>query len=104
MRLIPKDAGGLRPILIFRTLYRLWARARVDGCRKWAGDWLTDPCWNNFGGRRPGDAVWRQLVQAEQDGDDDLGRAAVQLDISKMFDRVDHRLLVEAAARIKYPM
>ena len=36
--LIDKADGGLRPITLFRTLFRVFSRCRVDCVRKWASD------------------------------------------------------------------
>jgi hypothetical protein len=60
--------------------------------------------WNNFSGRRPGDVVWRELVRASHEGT--LGRtaAAIQVDVSKMFDRICRALLVMAAKWSGFPL
>jgi hypothetical protein len=60
--------------------------------------------WNNFGGRRPGDAVWRELVSAAAEGRVGGCAGAVQIDISKMFDRVQHRKLALAAGWLDFPV
>jgi hypothetical protein len=104
VRLLPKDTGGFRTIGLFRTLFRVWAKARATLLAEWAVVHLSHPMWNNFSGRRPGDVVWRELVRASHEGT--LGRtaAAIQVDVSKMFDRICHALLVMAAKWSAFPL
>ena len=65
VRLIPKPSGGSRPVILFRTLFRVWGKARACSLQQWAATALAHPPSNNFSGRRPGDGVWRSLMQAE---------------------------------------
>ena len=104
VRLLPKDTGGFRTIGLFRTLFRVWAKGRAQGLMRWAAEHLNHPMWNNFGGRRPGDVVWRDLVKASSAGHLGMTAASLQLDISKMFDSIDHRKLAVAARWAKYPL
>ncbi len=53
--------------------------------------------WNNCSWRRPGDAVWRELVLASFEGRRGRVAGSMQLDVSKMFDRVKHRKLALSA-------
>ena len=57
--LIPKPDGDRRPILFFRSGFRVWARWAQGRVRKWAREALTGAALNNLEGRRPGDCVWR---------------------------------------------
>ncbi len=94
IRQIPKTAGpGHRPIALFTTVFRVWARARAEILRDWARGRLDHPRWNNFNGRRPGDRAWRDLIRAELAEDDGRITVAVTMGISKMFDRIDHSVL-----------
>ena len=45
---IPKADGGLRPILLYTTVYRIWAKARLDYVRRWEA---THPYPFFWGGR-----------------------------------------------------
>ncbi len=43
VRMIPKESSGVRTILIFRALHRVWSRARGDVAKRWAEIALSDP-------------------------------------------------------------
>ena len=57
VRLIPKANGDLRPILLFRSVFRLWSRTARARVASWAKRVLTHPALNNCSGRRCGDGV-----------------------------------------------
>ena len=103
-KLIPKPKGGLRPVMWFRTLYRVYARARRDSVQRWFKEWTaTRPEINMAPGRHTTDAIWRSMVRQ------DLGTGAkkfveVNWDFQKAFDFVDRRRLWDSAARHGYPM
>ena len=102
--LIPKPNGDRRPILHFRSGYRVWARARQAQVREWATTHVPDPAINNAAGRAPGDAVWRSLVRADLKAADGLHTAEFLWDVSKAFDRVPRRALLARARDMKYPL
>ena len=65
--LIPKPSGGRRPIMLFRSMYRVYARIRSFKVRAW----FQETSWaaiGNAAGRSRGDSVWwaqvRDLVGA----------------------------------------
>ena len=62
--LIPKPDGDRRPILHFRSGFRLWSRCAQRRVRDWAASAITDAELNNNAGRAPGDMVWRYAVRA----------------------------------------
>ena len=76
-RMLPKPDGGRRPILHFRSGFRLWSRWAQRRVRNWARVHLTDACLNNGQGRAPGDMAWRYGVRA------DLAQARGQCAASK---------------------
>ena len=62
--MLPKPAGGFRPIVLFPSLYRLWTKVRV--C--FATDWMArhDRPYIACGpGRSPEQVVWRRAIQHE---------------------------------------
>ena len=61
--LIPKPDGGLRPIALFRTLFRIYSKARAYEVKNWAKARPDHRC-NNSAGRWVGDATWRNQVLA----------------------------------------
>eukprot|EP00972_Heterocapsa_arctica_P097083 14322770-Heterocapsa_arctica.AAC.1 len=64
MLLLAKPKGGFRPIGLFSSIYRLWAKAR----RPYAVAW-EEAHWKPYfacgAGRGAEDTVWRQAVKAE---------------------------------------
>jgi hypothetical protein len=62
------------------------------------------PMWNKVSRRKPGDAVWRELVLASFEGRRGRVAGSTQLDVSNMFDRVKHRKLALAAEWAGFPM
>ena len=72
--------------------------------RRWARAKLTTAWFNNLGGKRPGDAVWRGLVRSRSATEDGAKVAEVMWDVSKAFDRVRHGDLVRRAASLGYPL
>merc|ERR1712085_184583 len=63
--LIPKPDGDRRPILHFRSAFRLWSRTAQCRVRRWAKQHAGDAFLNNSAGRAPGDSVWRHMVRAD---------------------------------------
>ena len=61
--LIPKSDGGLRPIALFRTAYRIYAKAHARKVRDWAA-LLPDAQCNNSKGRWVGDSTCRAQIRA----------------------------------------
>ena len=94
-----------RPILLFRSLFRLWAKARQRLIRDWQKTHCGDSCLANLAGRQPGDAIWRSVMRATvaAEGTNCHGFEALW-DISKAFDRVDHGKLIQQACLLKYPL
>jgi hypothetical protein len=61
--LIPKTDGGLRPIALFRTVYRVYSKIRVLEVKQWAMS-QQGYQFNNAQGRWVGDSTWRNQVKA----------------------------------------
>ena len=65
-KLIPKPKGGLRPVMWFRTLYRVYARARRGCVQRWFTEWAAArPEVNMAPGRHTTDAIWRSMVRQD---------------------------------------
>nr|WP_309298874.1 group II intron reverse transcriptase/maturase [Desulforhabdus amnigena] len=91
---IPKATGGTRPLGIPTVLDRLIQQARAQMLTP-----IFDPCFSDASfGFRPGrsahDAVYqvREIIRKGY-------RIAVDLDLSKFFDTVDHDVLMHRVAR-----
>ena len=62
VRLIPKAQGGLRPIALFRSWFRLLAACQREEVRKWV-DTVPDIGINMRPGRKVGDSTYRLQVR-----------------------------------------
>ena len=100
--LIPKQEGGLRPIALFRSLYRVYARARCIRVREWAAS-VEQPRVNNAKNRWVGDSTWRNQVRIAIAGSKSSVIEA-QMDVKKAFENVNRKQLLEIARREGYPL
>ena len=64
IHLIPKEAGGRRPIAIIASLVRIWVKCRRDEVREWKAQQQCDYDWMGQG-RGAERAVWAQSVIEE---------------------------------------
>ena len=62
--LLPKLTGGVRPIALFASLYRLWTRTRRPLVQQWMQS-NNRPFFAAGKGRDPESTVWRQAMRAE---------------------------------------
>ena len=104
VKLLVKKDGGTRPIMLFRTLYRIHAKARGEIARRWEAREAAGPSFNNSPQRRIGDVVYRQAVRnaiAEAEG-----RHIVEVcwDFKKAFEHVQRPLLWQKAKQQGYPL
>ncbi len=53
VKLIDKKAGGFRPIILYRSIYRLLGRILGIGMRAWERVALKDLPFDNNAGRQP---------------------------------------------------
>ena len=100
--LIPKPKGGFRPIGIFTSIERLWAKVRRWHADKWQRDNFRHylACAKGCGAA---DLVWRQTLSAEQSAHSQRQYAAVLWDLKEFFDHIDHRILWQRAIHHGYP-
>jgi hypothetical protein len=63
VKLIDKTDGDLRPILWFRSAYRVYCRARSWEVKNWKQRRLKGTLFNNLNGQNIGDEIWRDAVQ-----------------------------------------
>jgi hypothetical protein len=100
--LIPKAAGGERPIALFRSMVRLIAKAYAQQSEGWLRS-ATPVYLNTARGRRVGDGMWRQQVRAAFAHDSGGAAAEVAVDVCKAFENVRHELLLREAEALGYP-
>ena len=90
--LIPKGVGksGMRPIVLFSSFYRLWAKCRKEEADRWFV--LHDRPYFACGkGRSSEDVVWRQAVKAEAAKGKGKAALSVLWDIRKFFENAVNR-------------
>ena len=103
-KLIPKASGGLRPIMWYRSMFRVYSRARRPRVQQWFASWAaTRPEVNMAPGRHTTDAIWRSVVRQETS---DSGTLHVEWnwDLQKAFDYVKRDILWSKARAAGYPM
>ncbi len=111
VRLIAKPSGGLRPIALFRTMFRLLASCQRTLLRDWARS-IPDIGLNCRPGRRVADTTYRlQIRESLRDigvkgvkGQGPKHAAEVCADLTKAYDMVDRHRLLEYAIQLNYPL
>ncbi len=101
--LLPKPKGGHRPIGIFTSPYRLWAKARRCLAQRWE-DEHERGYWASGKGRSAQDAVWRQAAKAEVSAAGGRHAATLLWDGVSFFDSVDHGKLEARARKAGFPL
>ena len=101
--LLAKSDGGFRPIGLFPTVIRVWMRARTAQARAWEA---RNHSRDVYGGKGMGAqrAAWVEAFNAEAAGLEKEEQAQALLDLTKAFELVDHKLLVDAAKKRGYPL
>ena len=100
--LLPKLAGGFRPIGISPTLVRVWFRLRAPYVREWE---RTHARLFFFAGEARGAdvALWLQAAHLEHAALSRRESAATLIDLVNAFDHVSHTALRDQAAKWDYP-
>ncbi len=101
--LLPKPAGGFRPIGMAPAIYRLWAKAR----RSYGDEWEQRHHRSYFSatkGNGPVDTLWR--LSARQEAGVAAGEVAatVSEDLKAFFEAVDRERLVREARALGFPV
>ncbi len=87
VKLIGKKDGGLRPIVLFRSLFRVHARARQGEVRKWEQEHAGDAKFNSAPRRRINDDMYR--IWLRRCINDEKITTEVLWDLKKAFENVD---------------
>ncbi len=102
IHLIPKEAGGRRPIGLLASFIRRWERVRAPVVRQWRLD-----CWRTYNWSAPGRsaerAAWVQSVTDEAARANDLESASTLIDLVKAFEHIPLELLWRQARKHKFP-
>ncbi len=102
-RLIEKFAGAWRPIVLLRSMFRLWSACHPGEVTTWAAGLSRTRGWINTAARKEiGDGTWRTqirrtLKQAEKSA------VEVTINLEKAFDHVQRRDVVAFGRGLKYP-
>ena len=102
LHLIPKAAGGRRPIGLVDGLCRLWELARRPVVREWRRQ-QRRPYDYGARGRKATDAVWLQALYDEAAEEDGEAAATVLLDLTKAFESVPLALVWERGLALGFP-
>ena len=100
--ILGKPTGGFRPILQYRSAFRLWSKCAQPKVKEWQARCMHDSFHNNLAGRRVGDGVWRSIMRTMSRTVEHT--AEVLMDVSMAFDRVSHHKLALAALACGYPL
>ncbi len=102
LAMLPKPAGGYRPIGVFPGLYRLWGKARRPYCKEWE----LKHHRSYFGcGEAAGavDLVWRQCFRSEAATSSGKHAATLLWDLVKFYESFNLQLLEERGIRLGFP-
>ena len=102
VQILGKPAGGFRPILQYRSAFRLWSKCAQPKVKEWQSRCMADSFHNNLAGRRVGDGVWRAIMRSMSKEKEHT--AEILMDVSMAFDRVSHHKLALAALACGYPL
>jgi len=103
--LIPKPAGGDRPIGLFAAFFRVWTKwMHFRYVKPWSAG-LPRKYWFGEKDRACETCVWIQAATAEYAAyKDGLSYACGLLDLEKAYENIKHRNLVREARRHRFPM
>jgi hypothetical protein len=103
MHLIPKEAGGRRPIGLLASFIRLWERVRAPVVRQWRLD-----CWRSYNWSAPGRsaerAAWIHSVTNEAAKENELESASTLIDLVKAFEHIPLELMWRQAVKHRFPL
>ena len=89
---MPKAAGGVRPIALFPSEYRIWTKARLPLVEQWERE--HDRAFFACGPKQSAsDVVWKQTLRAEASVSEGGFAAALLWDLQSFFDTIDFELL-----------
>ncbi len=92
--LLPKPAGGFRPIGLYPAVYRPWGRCRRDLAVSWerSNDRHYYAAGQHTGA---GDVIWRQAMLSEAGVQQGLCCASVLWDMAKFYESFRHEQLLQ---------
>ncbi len=100
--LLDKPKGGFRPIAIYVSLYRLWAKARRGVAMEWEAAHQRS-YFSAARGNGPQDTTWRQGVRQEARVTKGGAAASLFWDLESFFECIDRRRLIDRAEATGFP-
>ncbi len=101
--LLEKPKGGHRPIAVYPSIYRLWAKARRTVTQGWEARHPRS-YFSAAAGNGPADTVWRQQVKQESNVMTKGTAVSILWDLEAFFERIDRQRLYRRAAATGFPL
>ncbi len=101
--LLEKPKGGFRPVCVYASLYRLWAKARQPVATAWEARYPRQYL-SAAAGNGPADTAWRQAVRQEAAVSQGGAAASLMWDLDGFFERVDRNKLLQRARETDFPL
>ena len=102
--LLPKQTGGLRPVVWAQSIFRVWSRARLDLVKRWEREHTHHLPFGAQANRAPTDIVWRHAFKVERAQVDGGHFACILWDLQKCYEMICHHKLAAAAVKHSYPL
>ena len=102
--LVPKSAGGLRPIALCQSVTRIWMKVRYQIVRKWEIDKTHHLPFAAQKCRSPSEVVWRHAFKAEAAQSSNVHFACLLWDLLKCYEVINHANLLRAGIKHSYPI
>ncbi len=101
--LLEKPKGGFRPVAIYVSLYRLWAKARRGAAADWEATHAR-PYFSSAKGNGPLDTTWRQGVRQETGVSRGGASACLMWDLESFYECIDRERLLRRAHETGFPI
>ncbi len=101
--LLPKPAGGYRPIGLAPAVYRLWAKVRKADADAWEKRYPR-PYFSQCRGSGPVDAMWRLAARQEAGAAEGEVAATASEDLQSFFETLDRERLASEAKALGFPL
>ncbi len=101
--LLPKPAGGYRPIGLAPAVYRLWSKVRRADADAWERR-HPRPYFSQCKGSGPIDAMWRLAARQEAGVAEGEVAATASEDIQSFFETLDRERLANEARALGFPL
>ena len=104
VKLIGKKDGGLRAIVLFRSIFRIHSRIRQGAVREWEAERCASAKFNNAPCRRISDDVYRSWIRSYIGSAEGKWTCEILWDLKKAFENVDRAILWQKGKEHGYPL